>query len=89
LEQDFLSSVGSFSDPTLSSTDLALKAHVFLSNHPPFSGFFNPLSFSLSLPHLVFFLGFWLSSSLSHFVGLASIFPSVYCDHVTETEYAG
>jgi hypothetical protein len=36
---------GSFSDPTLSSTDLALKAHVFLSNHPPFLGFFDSCLF--------------------------------------------
>jgi hypothetical protein len=62
---------------------------MFFSLITPLSWGFLISSFSVSLPHFVFFLGFWLSSSLSHFVGLAIIFPVVVGNHVTETQYAG
>jgi hypothetical protein len=68
LERDFLCAVGSFSESTQSSKDLALKAVVFLSNQP-LVGFLDFLFFSLSVHHFVFFLlGFGSPPALSRFL---------------------
>jgi hypothetical protein len=70
---------GNFSQSTVASKDLALKALVFLCNHAPLLGFFDFLFFSVSVHHFVFFLlGFGSPPALSHFLRLTSIVGKVF-----------